>query len=101
MERREDLARRGWRALEGGGDEAGRDSLGQVVDFEEELEERLSSEEDPVASMTSDAGNGGLAREEDGGAGSGASVSGSQRQRQRHSRGRLSSPGCVGRLQLE
>ncbi len=57
MERREDLAKRGWRALEGGGDEAGRDPLGQAVDFEEELDEELSTEEDPVTRGARDAGN--------------------------------------------
>ncbi len=68
MERREDLAKRGWRALEGGGDEMGMDSLGPAGDFEEELEGRLSSEEDPVEDIAGERGSGGLGWEEDGGA---------------------------------
>ncbi len=68
-ERREDLAKRGWRAVEGGGDEAGRDLLGQAIDFEEELEEGQGSEEDTEMRATWDAATrvGELGLEEDGG----------------------------------
>ncbi len=88
MERREDLARRGWRAVEGGGDEGGRDPLGQPMDFEEELEEGTASQEDTEREAAT---QGVEVREERGGeggrlwrGGSGVCGSGSQRQRQRH-----------------
>ncbi len=66
MERREDLARRGWRALAGGGDEVGADQAGRAVNFEEEAEGGLDSEEEePLVAGGREAG-GGVGDGEDG-----------------------------------
>ncbi len=74
MERREDLARRGWRAEEGGGDEESRDPFGQVREFEEELEEGTGSEDEVGSRVVAQEGGTRIGEEALDGEGGGAAA---------------------------